>query len=116
MSLRWKMIGLLLVAAIATVPVLAYVQRDVLTGGFGRVEAQLADAQAARVSDALGQETEVLRLVTRLQSVWDDPYEHATAKDAAALVADYPPADMRAPWSAPRRAGHAPRGTPPRHR
>lgn len=88
------MVGLLGLSALVTVPLLIVLQRSVLTGGFGTVEHRLADAQAARLSDGLAQETGVLRLLTRLQSVWDDPYEHTVAGDADGLLSDYPPADM----------------------
>ena len=66
----------------------------VITGGFSQVESRLADGQSRRISDAVEGAQRTLAQLTRLQAVWDDPYELLRSGDGAGFVGDYPPGEM----------------------
>jgi methyl-accepting chemotaxis protein len=71
--------------------------RETMDAGFGRIELEAGEQRVAEITDALGGVQRTLLQLTRLQSVWDDPYEHLLARDTAAFAEDYPPSDM---WNA----------------
>lgn len=96
MSIRSKMLLVLVPVAIACAGLLGWLGDRVLGEGFASVEQTSATQTSQRIVDGIAGEQRTLGQLTRLQSVWDDPYELAGAADAAGFVDVYPPADL---WS-----------------
>lgn len=94
MSIRMKMLALLLPALTGCLVGIGWVGDHVLEDGFGRVEEESSRQTAARIADGVAAEQRALAQLTRLQAVWDDPYDLAAAGDAAGFADVYPPADL----------------------
>jgi methyl-accepting chemotaxis protein len=94
MSLRLKLLVALTPVLLGTLVALWVMNGRFIGDGFTRIEVEMAERDAARIADAVDAGLDTLGQLTRLQAVWDDPYEHLAGGDPAGLAEDFPPADM----------------------
>lgn len=94
MRLRWKLVMAALVIWLVGVGALWQINGIVVGGGFTRTEATAAEGDGRRVADGVGAMQVALGQLTRLQAVWDDPFQLALDRDAAGFAEVYPPSDM----------------------
>lgn len=92
--MRVKILLCMLPVLIASVGAMKFVSDRVVGAGFSKIEQSTAASNGTRIRDGLQADLRTLSLLTRLDSVWDSPYDHLTNGETAALIEDYPPADM----------------------
>jgi methyl-accepting chemotaxis protein len=93
-SLRTKLALLIAAALVALVLVLFFVQKVIGEAAFRTLERHDVDQNVDRVERAIQSDMESLRLLVRIDGVWDAAYEHLSQKDLEGLQGDYLPADL----------------------
>ncbi len=84
-----------LLAFVIALGVAYAIERQTSGSAFDRLERTSVAGEADRVRTALAYELDLIRGYTMTNSVWDDPYDHVTARDAAGIAEDFVAADVR---------------------